>query len=124
MRALRECALLGSLLAAAACSTLSAQERPAVVAAPTEQSRAELERVVAGAMNGQPVTLAEDALVRDSTLTVERRTPAGAEGRAATGRTLEMPVRFDLVLRGSSCVLRAADGREWQLREARCVPAR
>ena len=120
----RECVLVGSLLAAAACSTLSAQEQPAVVAAPTEQSRAELERIVASAMNGQPVTLADDALVSDSALTVERRTPAGAEGRAATGRTLEMPARFDLVLRGSSCVLRAADGREWQLREARCVPAR
>jgi hypothetical protein len=124
MRALRECALLGSLLAAAACSTLSAQEQPAVVADPTERSRAELERIVVSAMNGQRVTLAEDALTRDSTLTVERRTPAGAEGRAATGRTLEMPVRFDLLLRGSSCVLRAADGREWQLREARCVAAR
>lgn len=121
--ALRAWLLAGSSLATSACSTLSAQEQRAVIAEPTEQSRAELERIVAAAMNGQPVTLASDALVRDSALTIERRTPGGAEGRAATGRTLEMPQRFELVLRGSTCVLRAADGREWQVRETRCVPA-
>jgi hypothetical protein len=115
--------LVVSLLTPGACSSVSAQEQPAVIQEPTEQSRAELAGIVSMAMNGQRVTLAGDALARDSILTVERRTPAGAQGAAATGRTLESPERFELVLRGSSCVLRAADGREWQLREARCVPA-
>lgn len=112
-------------LAMAACGTLAAQEdRPALIAAHTEQSRAELRRVVAEAMNGQPVTLADDALTRDSTLTIERRTPPGEQGRAATGRTLDTPEQFRLVLRGRSCVLvRAADGREWPLREGQCVAA-
>jgi hypothetical protein len=118
-----------SLLAAAAsgavgCGTLAAQERPAVIAAPTEQSRAELARVVTSAVNGRDVLLADDALTRESVLTVERRTPPGPQGRAATGRSLEVPERFSLVLRGTRCFLvRAADGREWELTEARCAPA-
>ena len=119
----------GGLLAAAvltpiACGTFTAQEQAAVIAAPTADSRAELARVVSAAMNGQPVTLADDALTRDSVIAIERRTPPGPQGRAATGRTLEAPEQLKLVLRGERCVLvRAADGREWHLDQARCVPA-
>lgn len=116
--------LVAAALGPVGCGTLSAQEQPAVIASPTEQSRAELARVASAAFNGQPVTLAADALTRESTLTLERRTPPGAQGRAATGRTLDAPERLNLVLRGSRCYLvRAADGREWELKEARCVPA-
>ena len=114
----------GGGVAPAACGTLSAQEQPAVIAAHTEQSRAELARVVSAAMNGQPVTLADDALTRESVLMIERRTPPGPQGRAATGRTLEAPEQFRLVLRGARCVLvharTAASGSSTQ---ARCVPA-
>ena len=106
-----------------ACGTLAAQEQPAVVAAHTERSRAELASVVSVAFDGPPVLLADDALTRDSVLMIERATPPGPQGRAATGRTLELPARLNLVLRGSRCFLvRETDGREWELREARCVP--
>jgi hypothetical protein len=112
------------VLVQAACGTLSAQEQPAVIAEHTAASRAELARVVSAAFNGQPVTLADDALTRESVLTLERRTPPGPQGRAATGRTLEAPERLNLVLRGTRCFLvREADGGEWELSEARCVPA-
>ena len=122
-RAMHAC-WVAAVLSPAACSTLSAQEQPAVIAAHTAQSRAELARVASAAFNGQPVTLAEDALTRDSVLLLERTTPPGLQGRAATGRTLEVPARLNLVLRGMRCFLvREADGREWELREARCVPA-
>jgi hypothetical protein len=124
MNMLRGCLLATTMSAAVACGTLSAQERPAVIVAPTAQSRAELERVLSAAFNGQPITLAADALTRDSVLAIERRMPPGPQGRAATGRTLEAPVQFRLVLRDDRCVLvRAADHREWQLAETRCVPA-
>jgi hypothetical protein len=124
MTALRAWSLVAAVLAPLACSTLSAQEQPALIASPTEGSRAELQRVVSSAFNGQPVTLAGDALTRDSVLTIERRTPPGPQGRAATGRTLETPEQFRLVLRGARCVLvRAGDGHEWELHEAQCVPA-
>ena len=123
MKAPRRWLLGAPLLVPAACSPLAAQERPAVIPAPTEQSRAELRNVVSTAFNGQPVTLADDALTRESVLTIERRTPPGEQGPAATGRTLEAPARLNLVLRGTKCFLRAADGREWELNETRCVPA-
>jgi hypothetical protein len=120
----RGCLLATVVLLPVACRTLSAQERPAVIAAPTQQSSAELTRVVSAAMNGQPVALARDALTRESVLTIERRTPSGPQGRAATGRTLETPVQLKLVLRAERCMLvRVADGTEWQLTVSRCVPA-
>jgi hypothetical protein len=115
--------LAASMLVPAACGTLGSQEQPAVIATPTAASRAELTRVVSAAFNGQPVTLADDALTRESVLMIERSTPPGPQGRAATGRTLEVPERLNLVLRGTRCFLvREADGREWELNEARCVP--
>jgi len=116
--------LATTVLTPIGCGTLSAQEQPAVIVSPSAEGRAELARVVSSALNGQPVNLADDALTRDSVLTIERRTPPGPQGRAATGRTLEAPERFTLVLRESRCVLvRAADGRAFPLDEARCVPA-
>ncbi len=116
--------LLVAGLTSAACGTLSAQERPAVIVAPTAQSRAELARVVSAALDGQAITLADDALTRESVLTVERRTPPGAQGRAATGRSLDVPTQLKLVLRGERCVLvRVADAREWSLDDTRCAPA-
>lgn len=116
---------VAAVLSPAACSTLSAQEQPAVIATHTAQSRAELARVASAAFNGQPVTLADDALTRESVLLLERTTPPGPQGRAATGRTLEAPARLNLVLRGGRCFLvRETDGREWELSEASCVPVR
>lgn len=116
-------ALLAALMPAA-CGTLAAQERPAVIAAPTAESRAELARVVSAAFNGEPVLLANDALTSVSTLSIERRTPAGPQGRAATGRTLDAPLLLHLVLRGERCfIVSDADGREWELAATRCVPA-
>jgi len=124
MSTLRGCLLATAVLTPVACGTLSAQEQPAVIAAPTEQSRAELARVVSAAMNGQPVTLAADAFTRDSVLSIERRTPPGPQGRAATGRTLEAPLTFRLVLRDGECMLvRDSDKQEWRLAAARCVAA-
>ena len=122
MNATRGCLLATAMLVPLACGTLSAQEQPAVIAAPTEQSRAELASVVSAAMNGQPVTLAADALTRDSVLSIERRTPPGPQGRAATGRTLEAPLTFRLVLRDGECMLvRDSDKHEWRLATTRCV---
>jgi hypothetical protein len=117
-------AALAPVLAPAACGTLAAQEQPAVIATPTPQSRAELQAVLSAAINGQPVTLADDALTRESVLMIQRRTPPGPQGRAATGRTLDAPEQFRLILRGERCVLvHVADGREWELEQARCEPA-
>jgi hypothetical protein len=114
--------LVVATAALAACSSLHAEERPALIAESTAQSRAALARAVTAAV-GRSVMLADDALTRDSVLTLEQRDPSPA-GRVATGRTLEEPMRFKLVLRGERCVLvREADGGEWPLEGTRCVPA-
>jgi hypothetical protein len=97
---------------------------PAVIVEPSAASRAELQRVVTEAANGAAVTLADDALTRESTLIVERRDPRDALGRPLSGRLLDAPQRFRLVLRDSTCVLiRESDARGWPLRDTRCVPA-
>jgi hypothetical protein len=97
---------------------------PALVAEPSAASRAELRRVVTEATNGAPVTLADDALTRESTLIVERREPLDAQGRPLSGRLLDMPQRFRLVLRDGKCALvRESDARSWPLSDTRCAPA-
>lgn len=119
----RLCLLVLLALTLLACRRLSAQEQPAVIASPSEQTRAELHRVVAAALNGQSVTLADDALTLDSLLTIERRMPSGPQGRVATGRALEAPEQLRLVLRGTHCVLvRQADGAAWELKDVQCIP--
>ncbi len=105
-----------------ACGALHG-ERPAVIVASSEAERAELVRVATLAFDGAHVALADDAFTRDSALTVERRTPPGPLGRAATGRTLDVPVRLRLVIDGARCALvREADGRRFPLHDVRCVP--
>jgi hypothetical protein len=107
-----------------ACSSLSTDEQPALLADSTPVSRAELVRVVTAAADGRPTLLADDALTRDSVLTLEQREPSAQGGRVATGRTLDGPLKLKLVLRGERCMLvRESDGREWPLDAARCVPA-
>jgi hypothetical protein len=110
-------------LLCAACSSLGA-ERAAVIDGPDARARAELTRVVTLALDGAPVALADDAFTHASALSIERRTPAGPQGRAATGRSLEAPVRLHLVLAGSRCELvRDRDGRRFALDGVRCSAA-
>lgn len=118
----RFASLAGAALAVLACTTLAAGEQPALIERPTPQSKAELTRVLGEAFNGRSVTLADDALTRDSTLVIERRALKGLEGDPAGGRSLETPEQFRLVLRDGRCELvRASDQRRWALTETRCV---
>lgn len=125
MRRVRPAPLVALSLAAFACTTLSGAEQPALIDKPTPRSRAELQRVLAEAFNGRPVTIADDALTRDSVLVIERREPRGLEGSPAGGRVLETPQQFRLVLRDSRCELvRSSDQRRWTLEETSCVARR
>jgi hypothetical protein len=120
-----QAAPLAAVALTAACGSIAAQERPAVIAAPTEQSRAELLGVVTSAFNGRPVALADDALTSESVLIVERLEPRDAQRRPLDGRARTVPEHFRLVLRGSSCELvRQSDGRRWSLTRTDCVPNR
>ena len=86
-------ALVGAALVQAGCAQRKAPpEVPAVLTNPTEQSRAELSRVVGEAMNGVSVTIADGALTLDDTLIIEPFRTARREGHEP-GRTRNPPAR-------------------------------
>ena len=64
--------MIAAVFLLSACA--SAQpEVAAVIDKPTQESRAELAQAVSGALNGAHVTLADDALTKDSVLVIEKR---------------------------------------------------
>ena len=62
----------GTLLVAGCHPRLAPSDVPAVLTSPTAESHAELVRVVSEAMNGAPVTIADNALTADDALIIER----------------------------------------------------
>jgi hypothetical protein len=95
----------------------------ALIVNPTDASRAELASTVNAAL-GKHVTLADDALTRTSTMTIERTPIRDASGRRIEVREREGPELFRLVKRGTQCVLiQERTGREFVLRSATCVPS-
>jgi hypothetical protein len=120
MRLGRAGVTIATLLSSFACTTIAA-EQPAVLVDPGEADRAELMRVLRGALNGAPLVLADDALTRESMLTVEVQPTRTLENPPATGRVLTMPEQFRLMLDGDGCVLvRRSDGARFPLR-VRCA---
>jgi hypothetical protein len=108
---------------AACASAPAATDVPAVLVSPTSEVRAELARTVSEAMGGAPVALADDALTRESTLTVERARRRGPDGTPAQGRETTRPHHFRLVKSGEGCVLvHDEEGRRFPLAGATCVP--
>jgi hypothetical protein len=113
-----------ALLSVVACKTGPIrQEVPAVIADPSSRSRAELAAAVSAALNGVPVTLADDALTRESTLILERARHRDPSGVPVQGRELGTPERFRLVKSGADCVLvHERSGQRFTLRETTCAP--
>lgn len=90
---------------------------------PTPAGRAELLRVVQGALNGAPLTLAQDALTRDSVLIIDRTERRDAEGRRLVGREMGRPERFQLFKSGSRCILvHERTGQRRELTSVTCAP--
>lgn len=116
--------LLGALMVSSGCQTVAPDEDvPALIAEPTPQGHAELLRVVQDALNGTPVTIADDALTTNSLLIIQRMPPGDLENRPLTGRDLGRPEHFRLVLSGSRCMLvHEEKDRRWELVDARCTP--
>jgi hypothetical protein len=115
---------MAGTLSLAACVTLSGRrDVPAVLTSPTAESRAELVRTVSGALHGAPITIADAALTRDSTLIIERAQPRTADGVPLSGRETGRPEHFRLVKNGSRCVLvHERTGKRWTLKAATCSP--
>jgi hypothetical protein len=95
------------------------------VTRPTEAGRAELLRAVTIALNGTPVTLADDALTHESLLIIEHAHPRDAHGLPLNGRELGRPEQFRLVKSGSHCILvHQRTGKRYRLRSTTCDPER
>lgn len=108
-------------VALVACRT-ALPDLPALVTNPTPEGRAEIARTVSGALNGAPVTVADDVLTREDALVIERARPRSLEGAPSTGRETGRPERFLLVKNGERCVLvHEATGRRYTLTATSCT---
>jgi hypothetical protein len=100
-------------------------DAPARIVNPTSESRAALEAAVREALQGAPVTLADDALTHESVLVLERTPARGPDGLPLSGRETRPPERFRLVKRGPECLLvHEGDGRLFPLPAVECEPER
>jgi hypothetical protein len=120
--------LCASMVSACVGSTKAAapatDQQPAVLVAPSSETREELARAVAEGMNGAPVRLADDALTGDSELIITRAEHRDPAGRLIEGRSREKPEHFSLIEQGGRCILvQERTGRRWVLHSAMCSPA-
>lgn len=95
---------------------------PAVIVDPSAESRRELSCVVRHALQGVPVTLADNALTISNMLAVGHANARDPAGRLLNGRELFHPQTFELYMRGPHCVLvRSENGQAWTLHHTRCA---
>ena len=108
MRSVRTITVVATLVFLCACKTDDVRhDVPAQIIDPTPESRAELRHVVSNTLGGRAVTIADDALTKDSLLIIEPK--------HLTGRDLRRPEHFRLVLNGAHCVL-VHEGTETRMR--------
>ena len=97
--------VLGGLIVLTGCQTMaSSDDAPARIVNASAASRAALQNAVKDALNTE-VLLADDALTRSSILVIERSPPKSMQGRPATGRNMDPPIQFQLVVNDSDCIL-------------------
>ena len=89
----------------AGCQTMATgTDVPARITNPSAASRAALQNAVNDALHTE-VLLAASALTTSSILVIERNPPRSMQNQAATGRNMDPPMRFHLVLNNSECIL-------------------
>jgi len=93
----------------------------ALITKPTAESRAEVARVVAQALNRVSVLLADDVLLHESAVVVEPARIRAAGGAPVPGRETRKPQHFLLVKDGTGCVLvHEESGRRFALLSTNC----
>jgi hypothetical protein len=96
---------LGALTVLAGCQSMATgNDVPARITNPSDASRAVLQKVVNEALHTE-VLLADDALTTSSILVIEKNPPESMQSPPATGRIMDPPIRFHLVLSDSDCLL-------------------
>ena len=97
--------IIGGLAILAGCQTMATgTDVPARITNPTAASRAALQNAVNDALHTE-VLLAASALTTSSILVIERNPPRSIQNQVATGRNMDPPMRFHLVLNNSECIL-------------------
>ena len=110
---------LASLWLVGLCATIS-EGAPAAILDSTPAAHADIRQAVAAAL-GRDVLVADDALTESNLLTIDRRVTKTIEGRIGSGRILDPPETFQLVLEGDHCVLvHDRTGKAYPLENARC----
>ncbi len=111
------CALL-----ALGCKTIGDdQERPALIVEADDASRADLQQVV-NTIVGAEVMLSPTAFSERSVLVIENWPRGTMQNPVPQGRTMEAPVRLQLVTNGGGCLLiDSRDGSRHPLRNVNCV---
>jgi len=113
--------IVGLALAASACTSIAARETPALLANPSQETHAELVSTISSALNVTNVTIADDALTRESTLVIERTPARDSTGQRLTGRDYDKPEQFRLLLVGDDCkLLHVSTGKLYPLQRGRC----
>ncbi len=110
--------IIFALLVAACSAQVVQPDEPALLTNPGPLTLQEINQTVSTALNSSKVTLAEDALTKNSVLVIER----GIDRPPMMGRDLGRPYRFQLVIDGPQCVLvDQQSGKHWPLASVECV---
>jgi hypothetical protein len=97
--------IIGGMTVLAGCQTMATgTDVAARITNPSTASQAALQHAVNDALNTE-VLLAADALTTSSILVIERNPPRSMQSQPATGRIMDPPIRFHLVLNNSECIL-------------------
>jgi hypothetical protein len=111
------------VLLLAACSASPVNTDTAALRATADsRSKSEIENVLSSALDGASITIADDALTRESTLIIERGMHRSVDRNPVLGRDLGRPNHFRLVLDARQCFLvHEETGLRWMLNETECV---
>ena len=75
-------------------------------------------------LGARDVTLANDVLVHDSLLVIEKAHPRDAKGMQLSGRDYDKPEQFRLIKTDAGCILvRLKTGERHVLHHAHCAPS-
>jgi hypothetical protein len=114
-------AVLSGTVVLAACASVAESDAPAILTSPSSETHAAVVEIVSAALNVATVTIAADALTRDSLLVIERTPARGDSGRRLQGREFDKPEQFQLLRSKNRCVLiHVRTGTRYELAGSGC----
>ena len=85
---------------------IASEALPAIISSPSNESTAELQKVIASLLAHNKILLASDAFSQSSFLTLERTAHKSANGQLIMGRTTEKPWQLQLVKKADTCYIK------------------